>query len=180
MVVQWWMNGELVLRWPNELCTTISLLSAFYFKPPFICFQPPTDLSWTPLIALGLAWRVDLFVRCIRLCSYEIILTSVYFSSLLGSGKKCRATGEVRESSKGKKRKRVQLQLLGKSAREAGWIHTSRQSGWGCPGLQAKVWWHHNRGRIKWEINKLSVSKNKDKNKKKHLPACLGYNYTQL
>lgn len=103
MVVQWWMNGELVLWWPNELGTTISLLSAFYFKPPFICFQPPTDLSWTPLIALGLVWRVDLFVRCIRLCSYEIILTSVYFSSLLGSGKKCRATGEVRESSKGKK-----------------------------------------------------------------------------
>lgn len=164
MVVQWWMNGELVLRWPNELCMTISLLSAFYFKPPFICFQPPTDLSWTPLIALGLAWRVDLFVRRIRLCSYEIILTlsifPLYWEAGRSAGRQERWGSKVRK----KKRKRVQLQLLGKSAREAGWIHTSRQSSWGCPGLQAKVWWHHNRGRIKWEINKLSVSKNKDKN----------------
>lgn len=103
MVVQWWMNGELVLRWPNELCTTISLLSAFYFKPPFICFQPPTDLSWTPLIALGLSWRVDLFVRRIRLCSYEIILTLSIFPLYWEAGRS--AGRQERWGSKVRKKK---------------------------------------------------------------------------
>lgn len=104
MVVQWWMNGELVLRWPNELCTTISLLSAFYFKPPFICFQPPADLSWTPLVALGLAWRVDLFVRRIRLCSYEIIPTlsifPLYWEAGGSAGQQERWGSQVRKKKK--------------------------------------------------------------------------------
>lgn len=39
----------------------------------------------------------------------------------------------------------------------------SRQTGWGCAGLQAKEGWHHKRGRIKWKINKFGDHKEKEK-----------------